>query len=206
MKNNELKILYFEGAGMEIYEEGSNVGNYRIRTAFLNNEGKAIYIELGGHKFNDKKVSYWRTHLDYLHYITEDGENESIKFNYLEIRDNVKYTKESITKWINKNLNCNFDTIEVLPWLEGYRVHADNRGYNLIDNHNVNLERANARQKAYNKIDQEFRQKLNSKYSVISLLELNDNDIVIRCHASKEKLQAAGMTDNERIIKIEVNY
>ena len=205
MKEKELKVLYFEGAGMNTYESGEDVGNHRIRTAFLNNEGKAIYLEIIGHKFNDKKCNYWQSHVDYVFYIpgSEDEEKKYLHF------DNFKkegYTKEKIIKWINENLNCNFDTMMVLPYLEGYRVHADEGRYNLIDNHEVNLKRAAAREEAYNKIDQEFRQKLNSKYSVISLLELNDNDIVIRCHDSKEKLQAAGMTDNERIIKIEVNY
>ena len=37
------KILLFEGAGMNIYEEGSDVGNYRIRTAFINGDGDKIF-------------------------------------------------------------------------------------------------------------------------------------------------------------------
>ena len=59
MKEKELKVLYFEGAGMNTYESGEDVGNHRIRTAFLNNEGKAIYLEIIGHKFNNKKCNYW---------------------------------------------------------------------------------------------------------------------------------------------------
>ena len=94
----------------------------------------------------------------------------------------------------------------VLPYLEGYRVHADEGGYNLIDNHEVNLKRAAAREEAYNKIDLEYRKKLNSKYSVIHLLKLEENSITVRCHASKEQLKAAGLTDKDREIKIEINY
>ncbi|MDO7204271.1 hypothetical protein Q5M85_09075 [Paraclostridium bifermentans] len=44
----------FEGAGMNIYEEGSDVGNYRIRTAFIDNNGNKIYLELGGNLQNCK--------------------------------------------------------------------------------------------------------------------------------------------------------
>ena len=205
MKEKELKVLYFEGTGMNTYESGEDVGNHRIRTAFLNNEGKAIYLEIIGHKFNNKKCNYWQSHIDYVFYIpgSEDEEKKYLHF------DNFKkegYTKEKIIKWINENLNCNFDTMMVLPYLEGYRVHADKGGYNLIDNHEVNLKRAAAWEEAYNKIDLEYRKKLNSKYSVIHLLKLDENSITVRCYASKEQLKAAGLTDNERIIKIEVNY
>lgn len=50
------KILLFEGAGMNIYEEGSDVENYRIRTAFINGNGDKIYLELGGNLQNCKSV------------------------------------------------------------------------------------------------------------------------------------------------------
>ena len=69
MKEKELKVLYFEGAGSYIYETSQDVGNHRIRTAFLNNEGKAIYLEIIGHKFNNKKCNYWQSHIDYVFYI-----------------------------------------------------------------------------------------------------------------------------------------
>ena len=205
MNKKELKVLYFEGAGMNTYESGEDVGNHRIRTAFLNNEGKAIYLEIIGHKFNNKKCNYWQSHIDYVFYIPGSGEEEK---KYLHF-DNFKkegYTKEKIIKWINENLNCNFDTMLVLPRFEGYRVHADEGGYNLIDNHKVNLKRAAAREEAYNKIDLEYRKKLNSKYSVIHLLKLEESSLTVRCYASKEQLKAAGLTDKDREIKIEINY
>ena len=164
-----------------------------------------MYLEIVGHKFNDKKCNYWQSHVDYVFYIpgSEDEEKKYLHF------DNFKkegYTKEKIIKWINENLNCNFDTMLVLPDFEGYRVHADEGGYNLIDNHKVNLKRAAAREEAYNKIDLEYRKKLNSKYSVIHLLKLDENSITVRCYASKEQLKAAGLTDKDREIKIEINY
>ncbi|WP_145142227.1 hypothetical protein [Paenibacillus sp. Y412MC10] len=49
-KKIEQKILYFEAAGMDFYEEEtykvSDVGNFRIRTAFANDQGEQYYIEL----------------------------------------------------------------------------------------------------------------------------------------------------------------
>lgn len=215
-----MKTLYFEGAGMDYTpNEFSNVGNYRIRTAFLNNDGKAIYIELGrcnryrntslkGNKPLKKKivVSEWALNIDHLFFIVE-GEDEnktSIPHNWHEIRDNFNYTNEDITKWINETLNCNFDTMEVLPRFEGYRVHGDNGSCNLIDNHTVNILRAEAREKEYKEVDQYFRQKLNERYSVVGLLKMDDNSITIRCHASDQALKRAGLTDNDRIIIREV--
>ena len=77
------KTLYFEGAGMNTYESGEDVGNHRIRTAFLNNEGKAICLEIIGHKFNNKKCNHWQSHIDYVFYIpgSEDEEKKYLHFD-----------------------------------------------------------------------------------------------------------------------------
>ena len=203
------KVLYFEGAGMyfDKYVKGSDVGNYRIRTAFRNNEGKNIYIELGGTDMNDKvtKRFGWYSRIDHLFFIPENKNDDKI---YLENKvkyEKKGYSKEQITKFINETLNCDFDTIEVLPRYEGYRVHRD-KGYNIIDNHEVNIERALERERQYNKIDEEFKRKLNSKYSCISIHELDDESMTVRCHSSKEKLAKAGMTDNDRLVKVNIKY
>lgn len=133
------KVLYFEGAGMNIDEEGSNVGNYRIRTAFLNSEGRKIYLELGGHKFNDKKKSGWASNIDTTFYITGDWEDENI--NRIKVKNDMEgYSIEEITKWVNKTFNMNFETIEVLPDLSGYRVHGEKRSYNMMENYIYNPE------------------------------------------------------------------
>lgn len=203
-----MKTLYFEGAGMDYTpNEKSDMGNYRIRTAFLNNEGKSIYLEVSGHEFTEKvkskKINVWKSHICFAFYIPE---NEEEKTHYLQIPYNsIGYTKEKLTKWINENFNCSFDTVEVLPWLEGYRVHGDNRTYNIINNHSVNIKRAEAREKAYKEIDQHFRQKLNERYSVVSLLKMDNNSITVRCHASQQVIQRAGLTDSDRVIIKEVN-
>lgn len=195
------KVLYFEGAGMSIYEEGSNVGNYRIRTAFLDDEGNSIYLELGGHEFNDKKRSEWRSHIDHVFYIPQNDEEKTYEYPKNDMKG---YSKEEITKWVNKTFNTNFDTIEVLHDMEGYRVHGDNGNKNLMDNHILNRKRTEARIKAYNDIDMYFRKKLNEKYSKISLLKMDNDSITIRCYASKESLIRNGLSeaDREKIINI----
>lgn len=195
------KVLYFEGAGMEIYEEGSNVGNYRIRTAFLNNEGNSIYLELGGHKFNDKKKSEWRSHVDYVFNI-----NNEEKIYQCPKNDMNGYTKEEITKWVNKTFNTNFEDIEVLHDMEGYRVHGDNGNKNLMDNHILNRKRTEARIKAYNDIDMYYRTKLNEKYSKIGLLKMDNDTITIRCYASKESLIRNGLSEDDRERTINITY
>ena len=66
-------VLYFESVGGN-YEENalSNVGNYRIRTAFKNLDGVAYYLELSrsyrnGYEGNKRKVTFdWAIGIDHL--------------------------------------------------------------------------------------------------------------------------------------------
>lgn len=141
------KVLYFEGAGCEGADISKNtIGNCRIRTAFTNNDGRAIYIEMTAYQKTkyDKKI---KRHLEYnvgdyigfvdiCFYIDTDSKDPGNESRILDIERKVKipYTKEGITNMINENLNCNFDTIEVLPNLAGYRVHGNN-SYNIMENY-----------------------------------------------------------------------
>ena len=201
------KILLFEGAGMNINEEGSDIGNYRIRTSFINNDGDQIYLELGGNVQNCKtaKRFCWYTHVDHAFNISEStDENKSrIKLNNTFFKG---YSKEDLTKYINENFNCNFDTIEVLNRFEGYRVHGDDGLYNLMENHTVNRKRTIARSEAYNKIDMEIREKLGEKYSKINLDCMDDESITIRCYTYEKDLHKIGMDKDNRLLKIQVNY
>jgi len=193
----ESKILYFEGAGMD-YEVGqhSDVGNYRIRTAFTNDEGIEYYIELGRATKRNKKgvvINDWGLRIDHLFKI-EDRHKEELSLGGYEIKTDHKeiaklnYTTKSITNWINTNLNCSFGTIEVLSQFHGYRVHDGSRGYNLIDNHVVDHELAEKRRMAFNKADQEYMELTKRKYSAINIESMDDEGITIRCYASKEAL------------------
>jgi hypothetical protein len=205
-----MKTLYFEGAGMN-YEanEYSDVCNYRPRTAFTNNNGQKIFIELGHcARYNKhlKPVFEWALYISHAFYITDDPDNDDcnknrIAFDWQDIRANYTFTKKDITKIINKVCKADFDTIEVLSDFYGYRVFEQDRTVNLIDNHIVNKDRADTREAAFNLVDKRYRSLLNSKYSVISLISMEDESIKIRCYASDEELKKAGIT--ERIQQID---
>lgn len=201
------KVLYFEGAGMNTYESGEDVGNHRIRTAFKNNNGEKIYLELVGHNFNDKRMKKfgWYSHIDHLHYIKGDDDCNKHRIDHSTYPEKG-YTRKQIVDWVNKVLNCSFDDMEVLHDMEGYRVHGDNRTYNLMDNHVINRARTEARIKAYDKIDKEWRDKLGSKYSVLSKVGMDDNSITLYCHTYAKDLYKVGLTDENRYVRIEVNY
>jgi len=145
MENNK-KTLYFEGAGMSETKR-NDLNNCRIRTAFINLDGKEIYLELeSGNIYNKKEKEIDKKYflvVDHLFYIIDGigNENENgIRHNHLDLRENYLYNNDDITAWINKNLNCKFDDVEILPNLAGYRVHGDNRSYNLVENFIYNKE------------------------------------------------------------------
>lgn len=149
--NNNKRVLYFEGAGWsEADTSKETIGNCRIRTAFTNNKGKQIYLEMmTAPVYKDKEIDRYAIYIDFVHYITDDKDdcnNGRIPYDRENLRNNYNYTIEDITKWINKHLNCNFESIQVLPDLSGYRVHKDGGGYNLVDNFNYNIEAVNKRE------------------------------------------------------------
>ena len=203
----EKNIILFEGAGMNIYEEGSDVGNYRIRTAFIDGNGNKIYLELGGTLYNGKtsKRFGWYTHIDHCFNLSV-ATDENISRIKLKNTFFKGYSKKDLTNYINENFNCKFDTIEVLDRMEGYRVHGNYNEYNLMNNHELNKNRTIARNEAYSKIDKEIREKLKSKYSKIVLHSMDDNSITIRCHSYEVDLYKLGMSTNNRLLKIQVNY
>jgi len=213
MNNN---ILYFEGAGWSDADssKATNVSNCRIRTAFVNNEGKMIYLELQGNgkpqyksygKFSGEVLDIV-LFIDFCFEITDiNGKNDDCNKSRLGYdktsMKSIDYTKENIVAWVNKALNCSFDSMEVLHDFEGYRVHADSQGYNLMNNHVVNPARTLARISAYKVIDLSYREHCKDKYSVIGVTSMDDQSITIKCHASEQRLK-----DKPRVVVIPVNY
>ncbi|MDO7204272.1 hypothetical protein Q5M85_09080 [Paraclostridium bifermentans] len=90
--------------------------------------------------------------------------------------------------------------------MEGYRVHGNYNEYNLMNNHELNRNRTIARNEAYSKIDKEIREKLGSKYSKINLHSMDDDSITIRCYTYEADLYKIGMSKDNRLLKIKVNY
>ena len=123
------KILYFEGAGCVPRGE---VENCRIRTAFHDNNGKAIYLEISGNDLpRDREMSAW-ANINYCGYVHPQGDwSAEETINYSDTA--FEYTKANILRFVNRLPHCSFDEIVVLPNSAGYRVHADRGGFNFGD-------------------------------------------------------------------------
>src|SRR5690625_3404778 len=108
------KTLYFEGAGWIFHEEEnfqhSDVGNFRIRTSFLNNEGKQIYFEASNGFVYDKKGKKVIRYSLVVEFCFEVPTNKEDRIEYDKIYNRreehlttreYNYTKEDIINWIN---------------------------------------------------------------------------------------------------------
>lgn len=196
------KVLYFEGAGWDFHEEenfaNSDVGNFRIRTSFLNNNGEQIYIEMGNTVQYDKKgknVERYGLWVDFCFKVPSNGEEiqyHEIYKRHIEHLENRKldYSKEAITKWINERLNCDFDTIHVLDRMYGYNTHGDIvdgvTTYNLMENVELDHEKVIKRITAYDSAMEYYKD--THKFPCVSVLERLDNGIKVKCSASEKEL------------------
>lgn len=142
MTDSTKKVLYFEGAGAVPRGE---MGNCRIRTAFKNDAGQRIYLEvLGfvrkGHRWCEKNTpDAWKFvgYVDHAYFIT-DGEDDVCNENRCKCeRDSCfEYTHEALLKFVNSEFNCSFDAVFVTGELDGYHVFPSTRGpkdYNYGD-------------------------------------------------------------------------
>lgn len=216
---NATKVLFFEGAGCV---ERGNVENCRIRTAFTNNEGKGIYLELSGFEVSYKSPERYKKYLnagfvDYCHYTEQErierlhSKTKQVYYEYeyktikeVELGLNFEYSKQGILNFVNEKLNCNFDELKVLDSFDGYRVHKDGGGYNFIEDFEYKPEIAAARRNTFNKIDMQIRKQLCEKYAQCHLLDMTDESITVRIYASDQKMQAHGMDPNERRLTISI--
>lgn len=192
------KVLYFEGAGQFGAPGCADVGNCRIRTAFTNKDGKKVYLEILHGERNDKYQN-WKCysfpvpkhyiHVDYAHYITNDPEIDDCNSSTLPIeRANAATTKEynlkNILSIVNEYCDGDFDRVEVLPDLAGYRVFNDKgttgdfSGYNYGDEFTLNKELLNNRQMIYDCIYREEKER-GLQYPCFSLwVDADDENIL----------------------------
>ena len=88
------KVLWFEGAGCEGTKR-NDVPNCRIRTAFMNDEGRWVYLEITDAQINKEQAKWmagkagWKAgdhycHVDSAHYITNDPEIDDCNESRLE--------------------------------------------------------------------------------------------------------------------------
>jgi len=139
------KTLYFEGAGWADCDtsKATDVQNCRIRTAFHNDKGEAIYLEMTSCEVTKRSANYLKSYryagfVDSCHYILgDDDENKHSIYN--RNAKTFEYTKANILSFVN-SLGCSFDKVETLPDLAGYRVFKDHDGYNFGDEFIYNAE------------------------------------------------------------------
>lgn len=139
---NDVKTLYFEGAGWEDAESSkATIGNCRIRTAFHRADGQPIYLELSCSSVGKTNPVYVG-HANHCFCITNDVPNDdenqhSLIKQFLHIDSvavrgshrprseissvNFPYTKEGVLKVVT-GLGGDFDNIEVVNLLGGYCV------------------------------------------------------------------------------------
>ncbi len=112
-----MRILKFEGAGWS-EAESNGVGNCRIRTTFLNDKGRKIYLEMGGTKTHSASMKAYRSfdfpwRIDHCFY--EDcNEDSDIRRKYEKTQFIQEYTKANILSFVNECLGCSFDAMEVI--------------------------------------------------------------------------------------------
>lgn len=211
-----MKTLFFEGAGCV---QRGDVENCRIRTAFHNKEGRAIYLELSGielNKYTAKSLANFTNigFVDYCHYITEDLDDcnkscvREVPTGLLVERKHFEYSKEGILKFVNDVLFCDFDNIKICDLFDGYMVHQSeyNRFGGKIRTFKTGFDRyycsedfsmvyypelAEARRNAFKKYDELYRTKLNNKYGVLGVREVDNKTMILSSWAREELLRKA---------------
>ena len=140
------QTLLFQGMGMDYYLpenwEHSDVGNFRIRTAFTAANGEKVFFECGN--ANRPKSNEYYLFINFLFNITDDPKiddcnHSRINYDQSKLRDNYKYTKKDILKFVNDKFGTNFTDLQVNSLgSEGYRVGRNPKGYNLMENYLYN--------------------------------------------------------------------
>ena len=122
LKENKNNLL-FVGMGMEFkptFKDG--VGNYRIRTEFLNKDRVKCFIEVGTGRTPESNL---RVDFAIFNYGTKDKRGfDNYSYNYKGLENNtpaLKYTYENILNLVNKYFNCNFKKMVV----DYYNISCD---------------------------------------------------------------------------------
>lgn len=131
------KVLLFEGAGCV---PRGDLENCRIRTAFINDEGKQIYLEILGMettKSSAPKFQQFTNYgfIDHAFTITEEEPNYH-EFPFVR-NFSFEYTRAEILKLVNSKLNCSFNEIIICNdhTPGAYRVHRERGSYNLMEDY-----------------------------------------------------------------------
>ena len=211
------KVLYFEGAGCV---PAGEVANCRIRTAFTNDDGKKIYIELLSYTVEAIDHKEWKRYseyevgtvlgfCDYCHYITDDPSVDDCNKSRLPCERNGEfiYTYEGIRNFINANCNASFDEIVVLDNLAGYRVFNDNgkkstlEMYNYGDTFAYDAELTKKRIAKVAELSEHFKQAFNQEHDNTSYYI--ENGVLNVClNVSDNVRKKAGYTNRRFTVEV----
>lgn len=218
-----MKKLYFEGAGWDGAAKDYNGINPRIRTAFTNDLGHKVYLEIlagkrqkymkGDPKYAAIPPLYMA--VDFCQYITEDSKvqrctgyplvnakGEPLDRNMDRTRP---YTLKAILKFVNEECHCSFDAVEVLPDLAGYRVHRDTsksgtaQGYNFGDEFQYDPVSTRQMEKKVEELTAYYKSLFHQRYDNTSYWR-EGNDLHVRLNVSVIELEKAGITNREYVI------
>ena len=121
-----MNILKFKGMGYtENREDKTDLNNCRIRANLISNKGRKIFLEISGIEVTETtRESLKRNgigqiigYIDHCFYTDRkaDLQNQiSTEFRKYEKKYNFKYNKEYLLKFINHELDCNYDDIEII--------------------------------------------------------------------------------------------
>jgi hypothetical protein len=119
-----MNTLIFEGAGWEKADSSikSGVGNCRIRTRIRNNSGRVIYLEMSGFIHSGNHKPHFAKGFDIVGHVSHcfyaDSQWDSNRGHSDSLRDaertHFEYNKETILKWVNNNLDCSFNDLQVI--------------------------------------------------------------------------------------------
>lgn len=143
-----MKNLLFEGAGCV---PRGDLENCRIRTAFTNDEGKQIYLEITGSKTTKYTPDHLRqyenaAHVWHCFYITDETPNDDCNLHRIYEPHggkslefvNFEYSRAALLRWVNANLHCSFEDIAISDGFApgAYRVFSDQPNkYNFMEDY-----------------------------------------------------------------------
>lgn len=219
-----MKTIFFEGAGCVPCGDVENCRirtafrNKKGTTIYLELMGYGQQYK----NFHDSGRITLRTYnyrgvVSYCHYITEDLDDCNTHNMWSELRVaqklNYKYSKAGILNFVNTVLNGGFDEIKIGDWFDGYQVHQSEfnlfggaktvfkTGYDkyfLMEDFLAlyNPEFAEARRNAFKKYDELYKAKTNSKYSILSIVQLDNETVSLRSYASDKVLEKTELPRN----------
>lgn len=188
------KTLYLEGAGCVPCGE---VANCRIRTAFTNKDGEKIYIEITG---REAAFNAFVGHCTDCYIISDNS------ISRLQCENKIfKYTYNGILNFINENCNADFDKINVLDDLAGYRVFAGVKGsetlYNFGDTFAYDESLTKRRRAKVEELKAHFKQIFDQKYDNTSYY-IEDNALTVCINVTDKKRIEAGYPDRKFTIAV----